>query len=664
MTFQQYPLPPSAPLSLGAGASSSASFTQLAAPDTTLPSYNKIMYMRLAVSGTTFASVTPPAPTVSLKAGTGTPVPLTTLPTTIYRTVAAAPADYVGDGWISLEGNNIFLVTVGFQADTSEIWNMTILNNDPGGSPPRLLTWVVASALPDSAQPWIDATPLTLASDLLIGEPSAAMTVTVSNLGTGSANNIALGGAMPTNFSQIGLPIATLAPRGSAAATITFTAPATPPPPDGTSSGTIVLNSNDPTAGTTAGHNKQVVLSGRTQALEVVMLLDDSGSMGWAPGGPSASGPSRWSELESAVNGFLTFLGFFGQNKGKFGIARFPAGDPGNPATFDIVPMGNITNSMAAAQGAVAAITPVDSTPMGDGIDRVFATASSYFGIDPLSIGANRRWLLLMTDGAHNAGTHAPTEYLPPPQGTAPTGTSLKEKNVETYVAGYGLLGASNVDYGLMQKIADGSAPGSMVTHVDQDGWTASQLSTSFRDTIKTGLTATTSPRDPAAIYFAGEGVARHPITITPYDGRTAFVLSWNTPDAKRLRLELLTPNCELITPENTGQFKAVQFVGDPRFNIYLIEPEFVRNAVDPSQPRFGTWTMLVSSGELVEGEGSENYVYDVLLESRLRMHVSLDQGTYYAGDPITGIGAADGRGPSGARGGGRALDHCAGFLG
>jgi hypothetical protein len=99
---------------------------------------------------------------------------------------------------------------------------------------------------------------------------------------------------------------------------------------------------------------------------------------------------SRWSELASATNQFLDLLAHFGENRGRFGIARFPAGDPLNPSTFDIVPMTTIPNvaGMAAAEAAVAAIQPLGGTPMGDGLDRVLAPATSYFGTDALSVNA------------------------------------------------------------------------------------------------------------------------------------------------------------------------------------------------------------------------------------------------------------------------------------
>ena len=148
------------------------------------------------------------------------------------------------------------------------------------------------------------------------------------------------------------------------------------------------------------------------------------------------------------------------------GIARFPATTPVNPSTFDLVPPANIPNvaGMAAAQATVAGVVPFGGTPMGDGINRVFAPATSYFGTDALSIDANRRWLLLMSDGAHNAGTREPTEFiLPPAPGTAPPGTSFSDKKVTLFAIAYGIPGFTDVDHDLL------AAPALAISHREPD---------------------------------------------------------------------------------------------------------------------------------------------------------------------------------------------------
>ncbi|GIH14139.1 VWA domain-containing protein [Rugosimonospora africana] len=679
MSFHVYPDPQTDPLSVAAGATAFTPIAQLTGPPVVADSYNKMMFIRVAM----FAGASPP--TLLVKAGTGDPVAATTFTTAVYRQPGTNGADYVGDVQLLNDANNVYRIRMGFDRDTAETWQLGITNTD-GAS--REFTWVVAQSESETAQPWIVVTPAALPYHSLVNQ-SIDQSVQVSNKGTGSLSVTGVSPALPSGFAvSTALPVA-VDPSGTQSIAVTFTAPAAPPAPNGATLGTANLTTSpaDSTAGTSAGHNQQLSLTATTQRLEVVLLLDDSGSMSWDALGtilPPNSPSSRWSELASATNQFLDLLAHFGQNRGRFGIARFPAGDPLNPATYDIVPMTDIPDvaGMATAQAAVAAIQPLGGTPMGDGLDRVLAPATSYFGTDALSVNADRRWLILMSDGAYNSGTHNPLEFIAPPTGTAPAGTSLAEKNVDLFAVAYGVDGHTDVNHVLMKQLADGSDNG-QVSNVDDAGTTASQLALALRDTIKSGLTPASSPLDPSAVFVFVEGAEnRHEVTLTQYDSRAAFVISWNRPDASRLRLELLTPGCECITPENAGQgrFAGVTFRSTDRSQMYLIDPEFldpgpievdvktdtaedttaVARAVTPRgtsgggtspDARFGTWTFVITSPPpiilLAEGgQGSdgvpsggvvdtEHYVYDVIVDSTLRLEASQDESTYFAGDQI-----------------------------
>ena len=305
----------------------------------------------------------------------------------------------------------------------------------------------------------------------------------------------------------------------------------------------------------------------------------------------------------------------------------------------------------------LAKIVPLDSTPMGDGLDHVLTGPPSYF-TDQLT---NRRWLILMSDGAHNAGTHNPLEFIAPPVGTAPPGASLADKNVELFAVAYGIDGHTNVNHVLMKQLADGSLAGGKVRNVDEidsntgKPTTASDLAKALRNAITSGLTSAKPLVDPSGVFVIGPGEVLHEVILTRHDTRVAFVLNWNTPNPDRLRLELLTPNCELITPENAGQgnFTQVTFLGGDRSQMYLIDPGFLSNtagAASQARPRYGTWRFRITSppevvinmaepgpagGDRAEVD-VENYVYDVVVDSTLGLEVSQDQATYFAGDPIT----------------------------
>ena len=585
------------------------------------------MYLRVALSGTTAT------PTLQLRAGTGAAVTLSGVPSTVLRGPNPV-TDYVGDAWTVTETAHVTQVVVGFHADTTETWQLGITNTDTAHD--ALATFVVADTLPETAQPWV-ALPH-LAFDALIGATTAD-SVQVANRGTTDVT-VTVGALPPPLTVTTTLPLTvpagdarTLAFRFAAPGAVGLT----------TVDQALGVSPDDTTAaaGVAPHHTKTLHIDAVTQKLEIALLLDDSGSMSWnAQGNTVPPAQSRWSELVSGCNQLLDTLTHFCAGRGTFGIARFPAPDPSNPSSFDLVagstPIPNQAG-IGGAQSAVAAVVPFDSTPMGDGLARVVGPTSSFFAADRASRDFDRRHLVVMSDGANNTGGD-PTDFIAPKAG--PT-TSLAGQRIALSTVGYGLREASNVDLDLLSRLAAGSLDGGHTYAVDVDTITATELAAAFRNILKNGLSTLSAPADPDAVFRSGQVEARHPVLLTEHDGRVAAVLAWNTPDAARLRLELLTPTCEVITPENAGrgQFADVHFRNDERHQAYYLGPDVLRNPGDPAAPRYGTWTLRVTRPTVIElaaaGPGDENYSYDVIAESELDLHLGTRAATHYAGDPI-----------------------------
>src|SRR4051812_36946347 len=74
-----------------------------------------------------------------------------------------------------------------------------------------------------------------------------------------------------------------------------------------------------------------------------------------------------------------------------------------------------------------------------------------------------------------------------------------------------------------------------------------------------------------------------------------------------------------------------------------MIDEAFIQNTAVPGKPRHGTWTLRVLSAALTGAgavgavaAGKENYEWDIIVDSDLRMALKLDRGKYFAGDAIT----------------------------
>ncbi|MCX5001197.1 VWA domain-containing protein [Streptomyces sp. NBC_00638] len=645
MSFAVFPDPPTEPLTVAAGDITFTPISQLTGSSVPVGAYLKMMFIRVAMSG----GSSPPE--LFVKAGTGSEVKITALTTAVFR--SDNPADYVGDVQQFSEANNVYRIRVGFDKDTTEAWQFGIRNKDLSAA--REFTWVVADSEAEAAQPWIVVSPARHAFPALVGD-SLEQRVQVSNKGTGPLTITAIAPALPVGFTLGSTLPLMVPPSGTAPLTIKFDAPDTPPAPDGQITARIALTATPPdtTASSSAGHNQEVSLTATVQRLEVVLLLDASGSMACDAQGellPQGSPDSRWSELSSAASQFLDLLAHFGAERGRFGIARFPAADPNDTATFDIVRMTGIPHldDMATAKAAVAQVNPDGGTPMGDGLDRVLAPATSYFDSDALSVATNRRWLILMSDGAHNSGTHTPTEFIAPATGTAPPGTSMADRRISMFAVGYGIEGFTDVNHVLLKQLCTSSAGGGQHRAVDEEGTTATALAAALRNALKSGLTPTASPRDPLGMFLTGTPEVRHEVVLAQFDHRAALMINWNTPDRGRLRLELLTPLQERITPETagSGDFSGVTFRGGNRSQSYLFDPRFLsgegRTGPEGQAPtRRGTWTLIVTApADIPAPDGSpgafivEKYTYDALTYSDLQLSLDMDKTDYFAGDPI-----------------------------
>ena len=559
-------------------------------------------------------------------------------------TATASPGQALGDGhsvdpsnhpldaaaaWFDGPGpyaDNVYLLKVFIEIDAT---TLSIQINSAGHD----FVWVAADSDADSKQPWIQLSPATLPFGALINqtESTTVRSLQINNRGTGplTVTNILPALAAPYHLNPLGLassglPV-TVNPNPAALANIGIGFKA--PPVTGTTAATNYTVNGDTGDGVTvpvlgSGHNNGFALSATTGQLEVVMLLDTSGSMAATD---TTSGSTRLGELQSASTQFLNYLSQFGAGGGTVGVVQFPSTDPSNPSNlslYNVVTRETIPATMTTELTKVNGLMPNDSTPMDFGIQDVLNNA--YFSADT----SNTRWLLLMSDGAWNVGSD--------PSGEVGT---LAARNIRVYAAGYGQSG--QVDYDTLKALSidPGATPGGRALQVDIGAGTSFlALAKSFKSVVADGLTLQAAV-DPDGVIQPGE-VLRHEITITPYDSKAVFSLNWDTPNAG-LTLQLLTPNCDLITPQ-TAATPGVSFHSDPRYQMFGIDGSYLRNDADPSHPRYGVWRIIVSYPQIFLATGvaaaaptGQRYSYSVLTDSSLKLQVTLDRPSYFAGDSI-----------------------------
>jgi hypothetical protein len=625
-------------------------------------------YIRVAMSDPTYPSTSGTDPSIYLLTDGGGEVELSTSSTSLYYGSGSLSGTKVADVSMESEDHDLFLVEIIMDQVIPDTLYIKIYNND---SQPRYFIWVVADNLLETEQPWIHVSPeLNFDTGILTGQ-TIYDTLIIANRGTGPLTiNESLGAIqVPDPDNPNGSPIdsnyeITSLPGEIQANSygdlgICFNAPASP-----SESTTIyIIGSLDSEAVSdpTTLHNNQVELHAICGKLELMFLLDTSGSMAWTPTGsspPPNPEESRWGRLKSAADDSLILLGEYGNGVGRFAISMFPditqPDYPTNPAppisAEDFYPPSDITfANIDAARNSLDDHTPADhkgATPMGKGIEYVVVGTNgiSHFEGSPESVLYNQRLLVLMSDGAHNSGPPVPSDFYRTSEGgtecvgegtAAEEDQSLLEKGIRVVTVAYGQEPGLDVIHETLETLACKSKSGGedLIANVEPDPDDIDPLAKTMWGAIITGLNLEVAS-DPTGLLTADTPEVRAPIQITPYDSKVSLLVNWNAFDENRVDVQLLTPTCDFITPETAQNDPDITYHSHPRGKLFTIGSKYFRNVSNPKEPRYGAWKLIISGNDLEEGE-SEPYQYGVIMESRLKLKLSLNKTHYYAGDPI-----------------------------
>lgn len=453
-------------------------------------------------------------------------------------------------------------------------------------------------------------------------------TITVINTGTGDLTLGAPSAAAP--FTPIPPAAGALAPNGSRDIVVTYhpTAP-TPPPQLGTL--TVPSVAGPPSV--------SVALTGEAFFRELILCIDCSNSMNWdVLGTPLASCPvstttavnygtdARIRLVQTALGTLNSRLDFYGNKQVQWAIVQFPGSDlpcgssqadaaASAPSTWSNVfrPRGQYDNT--AVPSPLTQINGATNfgyyhgTPMKQGLITSVGQFSTTTG--------QYRAILLLSDGAHNIPpAESPNDVLP----------SIIANNASVFAVGFGTTG--DVDMPLLQGLASGSS--GLFFNATAGTGDASDLTTFFNK-IFTNFMKLQANVDPRAQVAPGAKNV-HKALVTEYDKKISFSTSWKTPGVGLLRLELVTPGGQRITPSTAG----VRFFEGPTHQMYGIEiPE---REVERRRALVGEWTLEVSYPPPATGAAApapESYTYDGILSSELEMQVGFDKTSYQTGDRV-----------------------------
>jgi hypothetical protein len=364
--------------------------------------------------------------------------------------------------------------------------------------------------------------------------------------------------------------------------------------------------------------------------LDVVLVLDKSGSMGWElPGAPYGSLPTRWTVLNTALDQFEALweqAAYENIVNDRIGLIHFDSAvTPGNFAgsifkkrgTNPIGPTHDWNEVIAAAKAKV----PGGSTAIGQGLKLAyerFCDATAPGCTDPVTMDGV---IVLMTDGEQNvdpyiqklAGTdnYALRTALPlsdPPV----TGDELYQRGIPVQTIAMGSPGATFAQ--VLDGVASQTAGTSIVTT------TASGMSTAMQDVLLQALKGNTLGllvRTEGTVTPPSVVSAPIPLQLDASVRRATAVLNWSG------RRGLFN-----IVFQPPGGGNAITPTISKQGDNWLVA------SVDlPANGPNGTWTAFVRGRDLSSASSYQLSVY--ALDADLKYSLSLGHQRIGAGDGL-----------------------------
>lgn len=359
--------------------------------------------------------------------------------------------------------------------------------------------------------------------------------------------------------------------------------------------------------------------------LDVILVLDKSGSMSGPPPDAPASMTTKAQILKSAVNAFVANwrqidapVDDLNWAEDRIGVVLFDnaaaaqvlaGGDP--PASF-FVQRGSsdVPGPWDAVIGAVSGLTPGGSTSIGAGINA----GMQQWKADP----AHDATVVLVTDGIQNTApliAPAPSGFL----GLTPVAglpQELRKRFIPIETIGFGI--PATVDEALLRDIALQTAGRSYISI------NSTTMFDSFALTLVSilkGNTASLATRFVSALTGKGPTAVR-PVVVDRSARRVVFSLQWTPPQTDMLGLEVFRPgSTTAATPSRTENL-----------------PQAALQTFDLGRKEdVGTWSVRVRRNPRANDRRSDvPYTLNVFfLERHLDYRLSLEPARAMAGKPL-----------------------------
>jgi hypothetical protein len=399
--------------------------------------------------------------------------------------------------------------------------------------------------------------------------------------------------------------------------------------------------------------------------LDIVLVLDNSGSMGLPSATPTPAAPydTRWNVLNQVVGMFLTTWAqsnavtsagnaVDGSPNDRIGLvfysttqepASYPASTPGANGIF--ISRGTLSDPWAPVSTAVAAQGPTNLTGIGLGLIEAICDYQN----EPAG-NTNDVQLILMTDGEQNV---VPLLQPDPPVGLTPTtleftatttcpssatAVPLYSKFIPIQTVALGTPGA--VDTQLLNAISTQTAGNTNMA------WVPADMATGFTDTLVDALKGSTldlSTRSEGTLAASATESAAIPLVLDGSILRTTMVLGWENQNSA-LDLQITSPNGTVIRPlaRKYTPFWTVQSIDLPasgpagNWSVKVVRNQNSDTAARAAAVSVPYFLSIYS----VEGRLAYKFTFSSL-SAGTGNPIGLNAEVSYNGAPLTGLGNA-----------------------
>ena len=332
---------------------------------------------------------------------------------------------------------------------------------------------------------------------------------------------------------------------------------------------------------------------------DVMLVIDRSGSMS----GAGTSGATKMVEAREAASLFVQLVRLNGGD--KLGMVSFsttasnPVDEP--PGNVNPGQKNQLVGPAPYTGGKIGGLAPGGNTTIGGGLQRAMSV---------LPAGANKRAIVLMTDGMHN---------------TAPSVATAEGSLGDTVVHAIGFGTEAQLDGALLNGLAH--RHGGMYTRAKDGLHLKKFFALCFGNIFEAGMLA-----DPELVLGAGVDEMTAVEFAVLDEERVTAVVGWETPE-QRLVVELVTPGGAVVP------FGAPGTESDSGMTW-----QFLRLALPHAGEREGTWRVRVRRPSAVPVELARasdgrkdaiRYVVSVLADGGPRLDPVNPPRRLYTGDVV-----------------------------